>query len=181
MSTNCSQANTPPEYGVSKTNADVCSEPIISNPEEEASDCDDYGEPIVGSVIFHIFGDVLNNLTDEAELPSHVNIITSAIDSDISIIKAAIQTPLVKDIISDISFMRKLLLAHDLIIDMIKANPGFLEYINNDDCLRDLVNVLADTNGYQDYPHLRRMLLQKIELALGNRLKFKEVGSICIE
>ena len=44
-----------------------------------------------------------------------------------------------------------------------------------------LVNVLVDTNGYQDYPHLRTMLLQKIEHALGNRLKVKGVDSICIK
>ena len=67
-------------------------------------------------------------------------------------------------------------------LKMMMSNYNvWTELINNDDCLRDLVNVLADTNGYQDYPHLRKMLLQKIELALGNRLKFKEVGSICIE
>ena len=180
-STSYSQTNTPPVFGVSKTNADMCFEPIIYNPEEEASDCDDYGEPIVDSVIFHIFGDVLNNFADEEENPSSVDVITSAIDSDISIIKAALQTPLVKDIMSDISFLRKLLLSNDLIIDMINTNPGFLELINNDDCLNDLVNVLVDTNGYQDYPHLRTMLLQKIEHALGNRLKVKGVDSICIK
>ena len=115
-STSYSQTNTPPVFGVSKTNADMCFEPIICNPEEEASDCDDYGEPIVDSVIFHIFGDVLNNFADEEENPSSVDVITSAIDSDISIIKAALQTPLVKDIMSDISFLRKLLLSSTLTV-----------------------------------------------------------------
>ena len=128
----------------------MCFEPIICNPEEEASDCDDYGEPIVDSVIFHIFGDVLNNFADEEENPLSVDVITSAIDSDISIIKAALQTPLVKDIMSDISFLRKLLLRGN---EYTKEETSNIvkEYYNNEDFeMIDVVHISRGTTKQEE-------------------------------
>lgn len=168
-------ANPSTEEVSMKSNAVVYSEPKIVSPEEESSDSDDYGEPVVASVVFHVFGDVLNTVKDDVDIGIPVDEITSVIDSDFSIVKTALQTPLFQDILSDTSFVRKLLLSNDMIIEMTKTNPGFLEFINNDESLSDLVRVISDTNGYQDYRHLRYMLIKKIESTIGDHLHLVEV------
>lgn len=152
------------------------SEPKLASPEEECSDSDEYGEPIVASVVMHVVGDLIHDIKDSEDIRIPVDDITSFIDSDITVVKTALQTPLFQDILSDLSFVRQLLLANDTIVELTKTNPGFLEYINNDDSLKDLVNVVSDTNGYQDYRHLRQMLITKIENALGDDLHPVKVG-----
>lgn len=159
-----------------KSNAIVYSEPKLASLEEECSDSDEYGEPIVASVVMHVVGDLIHDIKDSEDIRIPVDDITSFIDSDITVVKTALQTPLFQDILSDLSFVRQLLLANDTIVELTKTNPGFLEYINNDDSLKDLVNVVSDTNGYQDYRHLRQMLITKIENALGDDLHPVKVG-----
>lgn len=158
-----------------KSNAIVYSEPKLASSEEESSDSDEYGEPIVASVVMHVVGDLINSIRDSGDIHIPVDEIASFIDSDFSVVKTALQTPLFQDILSDLSFVRQLLLANDTIVELTKTNPGFLEYINNDDSLKDLVNVVSDTNGYQDYRHLRQLLITKIENALGEDLHSVEV------
>lgn len=147
------------------------SEPKLSNPDELVIENDAYGEPIIASLFFHIFGDSLYNIKEECESTGEI----PQVDPDITIMKSALQTPFFQDVLSDISFVRKLVLANDDIIEITKTNPGLLEFINNDESLQDVINVISDTNGYQDFHHLRNMVLRKIETALGNQLKITEV------
>ena len=158
-----------------KSNAIVYSEPKLVCPEEFVLDSDSYGEPVIGSLIFHIFGDSINSLKEEGESSPCEEDVASIVDSDFSIVKTALQTPFFQDILSDISFVRKLLLVNDDIIEITKTNPGLLDFINNDDSLRDVIKLISDTTAYQDYHNLRLMVIRKIETALGNHLNFKKV------
>lgn len=159
----------------SKSNAIVYSEPKLVSPEESVLDSDSYGEPVIGSLIFHIFGDSIHSVKDEGESSPCEEDVASIVDSNFTIVKTALQTPFFQDILSDISFVRKLLLVNDDIIEITKTNPGLLDFINNDDSLRDVINLISDTNAYQDYHHLRLMVIRKIEAALGNHLNIEKV------
>ena len=138
-------------------------------PIDELLENDDYGEPVISSIILHVFGDVLSTLKEDVDICIPMDEIASVIDSDFSIAKAALQTPLFQDILSDICFVRKLLLSNDEILRIEEANPGFINFINNDDSLSEIISLISDTTQYNDARHLRSMMIKKIEEALGNR------------
>ncbi|CBK23978.2 uncharacterized protein [Blastocystis hominis] len=89
--------------------------------------------------------------------------------------KEVICTPLFQDIMSDLSIVRQLLLSNKLIVELVDSNPELLDFLNDDSHLQDLINVLSNTENYPDLAHLRRMVVQKIEQVLGNRLQFTPV------
>lgn len=131
----------------------------------------DYEEPMVASVVLHVFGDIVKTCQSQDNVSATFSNLRRAIKSNPSIVKEAISTPLFQDIISDLSIVRQLLLSNELITDLINTNPGLLDFINDDSHLQDLVNVLSDTEKYPDLEHLQEMLIHKIEQALGNTLQ----------
>lgn len=129
-------------------------------------------EPIIASVILHIFGDAVKSCQTQDDFSKAFCSIQNALDLNPSLMKEVISTPLFQDIMSDISVVRQLLLSNPLITELIDSNPKLLDFLNDDSHLQDLINVLSNTENYPDLAHLRRMVVQKIEKVLGNRLQF---------
>ena len=124
----------------------------------------------MASLIFHVFGDIIKS---SRNIPRNLSSIKSIIETDPSIVKTAIDTPLFQDIIKDLSIVRRLLLDNPAIKSLMSYNPGLREYINNDDSLRELVDTISDTSKYPDLVHLQTMVINKVEQALGNQLCFQ--------
>ena len=132
-------------------------------------------EPIIASVILHIFGDAVKSCQTQDDFAKAFCSIRNALDLNPSLMKEVISTPLFQDIMSDISIVRQLLLSNPLIVELIDSNPKLLDFLNDDSHLQDLINVLSNTENYPDLEHLRRMVVQKIEKVLGNRLQFTPI------
>lgn len=132
-------------------------------------------EPIIASVILHIFGDAVKSCQTQDDFSKALRSVQNALDLNPSLMKEVICTPLFQDIMSDLSIVRQLLLSNTLIVELIDSNPKLLDFLNDDSHLQDLINVLSNTENYPDLAHLRRMVVQKIEQVLGNRLQFTPV------
>ena len=123
------------------------------------------------SIFTHIFGDVINSC-EPPEPPAQLSIedVTTALKNDPSILSSAVQTPLYQDILSDIPFMRKLLLANPVVEIAIERNPKLLSFIEDDDSLKELSSVLLDPRSFHDIEFLKQMVIQQIERRIGDRI-----------
>ena len=133
---------------------------------------DDYGESVTSSLFVHIFGDVIHSCQTKKPVSVSIGDIAKTLEDDPSIVASAIQTPLFQDILSDLTFVRKLLLANSLIQNMIRVNPGLQAFINDDDQLRDLISIVSNSNNYSNLHNFKSMILQKLERGIGQTLEF---------
>ena len=123
------------------------------------------------SIFAHIFGDVINSC-EPPEPPVQLRFedVTAALKDDPSILSSAIQTPLYQDILSDIPFMRKLLLANPVVEIAIERNPKLLSFIEDDNSLQELSSVLLNPRSFHDIEFLKQMVIQQVEKRIGDRI-----------
>ena len=133
---------------------------------------DEYGETMISSIIFHVFGDMINSAKRNETIVVDTKSITAFLAAEPSVVKTALQTPLLQDILNDISFVRQLLLSNSTITELIASNPGLKEFIDRDDKLRELTSAISDTTNFCDFKHLQQMIVQKVEHSIGNQLQF---------
>ncbi len=145
----------------------VAKDPPSSHNEE------DYGESITSSLFVHIFGDVIQSCQPKEPMSVSIDDIAKTLEDDPSIVASAIQTPLFQDILSDLTFVRKLLLSNSMIQNIISVNPGLKTFIDNDTQLRDLIDILSNSSNYSNLHNFKAMILQKLEKGIGKKLEFK--------
>lgn len=146
-----------------------------------STDGDEYGETMISSIISHVFGDMIDSAKRNETIVVDTKSITDFLAAEPSVVKTALQTPLLQDILSDISFVRQLLLSNSTIAELIVSNPGLKEFIDRDDKLRELTSAISDTTNFCDFKHLQQMIVQKVEHSIGNQLQFDQSSVfICV-
>ena len=136
---------------------------------------------MISSIISHVFGDMIDSAKRNETIVVDTKSITDFLAAEPSVVKTALQTPLLQDILSDISFVRQLLLSNSTIAELIVSNPGLKEFIDRDDKLRELTSAISDTTNFCDFKHLQQMIVQKVEHSIGNQLQFDQSSVfICV-
>ena len=132
---------------------------------------------MISSIISHVFGDMIDSAKRNETIVVDTKSITDFLAAEPSVVKTALQTPLLQDILSDISFVRQLLLSNSTIAELIVSNPGLKEFIDRDDKLRELTSAISDTTNFCDFKHLQQMIVQKVEHSIGSQLQFDQSSS----
>lgn len=127
---------------------------------------------VMASIFTHIFCDLMRscNPPPPSSVPLQFECLARALQDDPSILVTAIQTPFYQDILSDIPFMRKLILANPIIQLAINDHPELLNFINDDSSLQELSSILLNPDNFSDFKHLKQMIVQKIEGRIGEHL-----------
>lgn len=99
-----------------------------------------------------------------------LNEIKKTLTEDPSIVCSAVQTPLFQSVLSDLTFVRKLLFSNSIIQNMMVVNPGLRAYIEDDYRLQDFISVLSDPQNYTDFAQLKTLILHKLETGIGSKL-----------
>lgn len=133
---------------------------------------DDYGETMIASIITHVFGDIVDYAKENGSIVVNTKSITDFLTSEPGIVKTALQTPLLQDLLSDTTCVMQLLLSNSTISQLIVNNPGLKDFIDRDDKLRELTEAISDTTNFCDFKHLQQIIIQKVEHAIGNQLRF---------
>ncbi|KAK8804762.1 hypothetical protein WA171_006729 [Blastocystis sp. BT1] len=150
--------------------------------QESVSSCEDISsagnesdtsDSVLESIAKHLFGDDLQLLYQSSAEVSY-EVIHNAISSHPNIVKIAIQSPLVKDIISDINIVRSCIQTHPMIVELEELNPSFRSYLENDKNLEEIISLLQDSNSYVDFKKTRQVIQQKVESYMGKALIFKD-------
>ena len=143
-----------------------------------AQEGDEYGETMISSIITHVFGDIVDYAKENGCIVVDSKSIADFLTSEPGIVKTALQTPLLQDLLSDITCVRQLLLSNSTIKQMIVDNPGLKDFIDRDDKLQDLMEAICDTTNFSDLKHLQQVIIQKVEHAIGNELRFQDAAVI---
>lgn len=69
------------------------------------------------------------------------------------------------------SILREVLLSHPLITKLININPGLQEFLDDDNNLMELVDIMRNPNN-EEQIHKREKILKVIEQKLGRKLTF---------
>ena len=136
------------------------------SPKQEA----DYGQTVLSSLFLHIFGDVLQERKEKKPMSVSLNEIKKTLTEDPSSVCSAVQTPLFQSVLSDLTFVRKLLFSNSIIQNMMVVNPGLRAYIEDDYRLQDFISVLSDPQNYTDFAQLKTLILHKLETGIGSKL-----------
>ncbi|KAK8823345.1 hypothetical protein WA577_002266 [Blastocystis sp. JDR] len=159
------------EDGVS-VESPICQDAQKKVTENGVQEGDDYGETMIASIITHVFGDIVDYAKENGSIVVNTKSITDFLTSEPGIVKTALQTPLLQDLLSDTTCVRQLLLSNSTISQLIVNNPGLKDFIDRDDKLRELTEAISDTTNFCDFKHLQQIIIQKVEHAIGNQLRF---------
>lgn len=112
--------------------------------------------------------------TKEKQPKKQLEEIQHALNSYPNLVKIAVQSPLVQDILSDINLTRSLIMTNPAIIQLMKLNPEFYNFLMNDDRLREMINIFSNPTSYDDFPRTKQMILHLVESRIGHELQFTE-------
>ena len=97
-----------------------------------------------------------------------------AMSSYPNLVKIAVESPLIQDILSDINLTRSLIMTNPIIVELMELNPDFYEYLMNDDKLGELVNIFSNPTSYDDFQRTKQVILHLVESRIGHQLQFTE-------
>lgn len=137
------------------------------------------GDSIVESILEHVLGDPVVS-KKEKQPEKQLEEIEYALSSHPNLVKIAVESPLIQDILSDINITRSLIMTNPVIVELIELNPDFYKFLMDDDRLRELVSIFSNPNSYDDFPRTKQVILHLVESRIGHQLQFTEeyVGGI---
>ena len=147
----------------------------------EASIENEYcGDSIVESILKHILRNPAAS-NKEKHPVKQLEEIPYTMSSYPNLVKIAVESPLIQDILTDINLTRSLIMTNPTIVELMELNPDFYEYLMNDEKLGELVNIFSNPTSYDDFPRTRQVILQIVESRIGHQLRFTEEYVDCRE
>ena len=146
---------------------------ISTIPSEGSADNTECGNSIFDSVLKHVLGNEpipfgKENTTKTLEELHY------AFNSYPNIIKIAVETPLIQDILSDINVTRSLVLTNHMIVELMELNPQFSQFVMDDDNIREVTRILSDPHSYDDFIATKQTILRLVESRIGCHLQFTD-------
>ena len=132
-------------------------------------------DSIVESIAKHVFGEDIINFVDSGVNFSYEESVKlhSTISNYPNLIKIAMQSTLIKDIVSDINIVRSCIETNPIIVELEEINPGFRHFINDPDKLQEVISLLQDSESYVDFPRTKKVIQTMVEKYIGRKLVFK--------
>ena len=144
---------------------------------EGISSADELNESdsIVESIAKHVFGeDIMNFVDSDVDFSYEDSFkLHSTISNYPNLIKIAMQSTLVKDMVSDINIARSCIETNPLIVELEEINPGFRHFINDSSKLKEVISLLQDSESYVDFPRTKKVIQTMVEQYMGRKLVFK--------
>ena len=132
-------------------------------------------DSIVESIAKHVFGEDIIQFVDSDVHFSYEDSVKlhSAISNYPNLIKIAMQSTLIKDIVSDINIVKSCIETNPIIVELEEINPGFRHFINDPDKLQEVISILQDSESYVDFPRTKKVIQTMVEKYIGRKLVFK--------
>ena len=149
-------------------------------PTEASTESEYCGDSIVESILKHIFRNPAASNKEKRPV-KQLEEIPYTMSSYPNLVKIAVESPLIQDILTDINLTRSLIMTNPTIVELMELNPDFYEYLMNDEKLGELVNIFSNPTSYDDFPRTRQVILQIVESRIGHQLQFTEEYVDCRE